>query len=82
MKAKAKRAWTPVKSHLMVAGWGGTTVTEVLTVGTTPRRFRIRAITRTKLAGRDRWLEPGQEALVPLSAVRHGPWSTPVEVKP
>lgn len=35
--------------------------------------------TRTRLAGRGRWLEPGQEALVPKSAVRHGEWSKPAK---
>lgn len=62
---------TPVKSLLVIAGWHGTTATPVLTVGMTPKRFRIRAITRTRLAGRGRWLNPGEEALVPRSAVRH-----------
>jgi hypothetical protein len=68
---------TPVYSYLVLAGWGGTSRTLVLTVGSTPKRFRIRALTRTKLAGRCRWLEPGEEALVPKHAVRHGEWSKP-----
>lgn len=66
---------TPVYSYLVISGWHGSTATRVITVGQTPRRFRIRAITRTRLAGRGRWLEPGQETLVPTSAVRHGDWS-------
>lgn len=69
---------TPVYSYLSISGWHGTTTTLVVTVGWTPKRYRIRAITRTRLAGRNRWLEPGQETLVPRTAVRHGEWSKPV----
>ena len=68
---------TPVYSYLVLAGWHGSSATKVLTVGETPKRFRIRAIERTRLAGRGRWLEPGQETLVPKSAVRHGEHSKP-----
>lgn len=72
-------ATTPVYSYLVICGWHGATATQVVTVAVTPHRYRIRAITRTRLAGRNRWLEPGQEALVPKTAVRHGHWSVPVE---
>lgn len=70
---------TPIHSYLVLQGWHGTTTTPVLTVGITPKRFRIRAVQRTRLAGRNRWLEPGQEALVSKSAVRHGEWSKPAD---
>lgn len=70
---------TPVYAYLVITGWHGATSTLVLSVGRTPRRVRIRAITRTRLAGRGRWLDPGQETLVPLSAVRYGEWSKPVQ---
>jgi hypothetical protein len=50
---------TPVYSYLVISGWHGASSTLVMTVGITPRRYRIRAITRTKLVGRNRWLEPG-----------------------
>lgn len=76
------RTMTPVTSFLVIRGWHGTTGTKVLTVGITPKRFRIRAITLTRLAGRNRWLEPGEEALVPKSAVRHGEWSKPADPHP
>lgn len=68
---------TPVYAYLVITGWHGTTATKVVTVGHTPKRFRIRAITRTRLPGRNRWLEPGETALVPRSAVRHGEQSLP-----
>lgn len=42
----------------------------VVIVGETPKRFRIKAITRTRLPGRGRYLEIGTEALVPRTAVR------------
>lgn len=73
---------TPVYSYLILSGWHGTSATKVITVGETPKRFRIRAITRTKLAGRGRWLEPGEEALVPKTAVRHGEHSRPAGEMP
>lgn len=76
------KAMTPVHSLLVISGWHGTTSTPVLTVGITPKRFRIRAIERTRLSGRNRWLEPGEEALVPKSAVRHGEWSKPFSLSP
>lgn len=71
---------TPVYSYLTITGWHGSTSTLVMTVGMTPKRFRIRAITRTRLAGRNRWLDPGEEALVPKSAVRHGSWSKVADI--
>jgi hypothetical protein len=54
----------------MVEGWGAIQPYVVEVVGQTPKHLRIRAITRTRLAGRGRWLEPGQTALVPTYAVR------------
>lgn len=51
--------------------WAGSSArTEVEILAETPKRYRIRAIGRTSLAGRSRCLEPGQEALVPKHAVR------------
>lgn len=65
----AMRDMCPVYAFLTICGWHGTTSTRVVIVGRTSKRVRIRAITRTKLAGRNRWLEPGEEALVPNTAV-------------
>ncbi|MDQ6900234.1 MAG: hypothetical protein M3072_12125 [Candidatus Dormibacteraeota bacterium] len=50
-------------------GWAGRSSQEVLVVEETAKRYRIQAITRTRLAGRRRWLDPGQTALVPKHAV-------------
>jgi hypothetical protein len=51
--------------------WGGfSTRTKVEVVGETPKRYRIRALTKTRLAGRMRYLEPGATVLVPKHAVR------------
>lgn len=55
---------------LCLNSWAGRTETPVEIIDETPKRFRIRASQRTKLAGRDRWLEVGQTALVPKYAVR------------
>jgi hypothetical protein len=60
--------FVPVYSYLGVY--------RVITVGITPKRFRIRAIERTKV-GR-RWLEAGEEALVKKSELRHGEYSKAV----
>lgn len=73
----SKHNMTPIYSMLVISGWHGVTAQKVLTVGMTAKRFRIRALTRTKLAGPGRWLEPGEEAMVPKYAVRHGEWSKP-----
>lgn len=68
---------TPVYSYLVLQGWHGVSSQLVVTVGETPKRFRIMALVRTRLAGRGRWLEPGKTALVPKTAVRHGEHSKP-----
>ena len=39
-------------------------------IGESPKRYRIVAARRIRLAGRGRWLEIGKDALVPKSAVR------------
>jgi hypothetical protein len=44
--------------------------TPVLVVGETPKGYRIEVIERIKLAGRRRWLNPGERTLVPRSAVK------------
>ena len=49
--------------------FAGATKQRVVVYGETPKKYRIRAITLTKLAGRSRWLPPDQVALVPKSAV-------------
>lgn len=57
---------------LMMDGWAGRTDTPVEIVGETPKRFRITPTDDkpVKLAGRSRWLRPGQTALVPKHAVQ------------
>ena len=60
---------TPV---LVVDTYAGRLEQQVEIVGETATRFRIRAINRTRLAGRGRTLEVGQIALVPKTAVRTG----------
>lgn len=55
---------------LCLNSYAGRTETPVEIVGETQKRYRIRASKRVKLAGRNRWLEIGQTALVPKTAVR------------
>ena len=59
-----RRGW------LVLGGWDGVSFREVSIIGETPKRWRIQALERTKLAGRDRWLEAGETTLVPRRAVR------------
>ncbi len=56
--------------HLRLSGYGGDSAQDVEVIGQTPKRLRIRAIRRTRLGGRLRWLEVGETALVPTYAVR------------
>ena len=56
-------------AYIFLDGWGGASKQKVELVGETPKKYRIRAIELTKLAGRSRWLPPGQETLVPKTAV-------------
>ena len=51
--------------YLCLDSWAGRTETLVEIVAETPKRYRIRALSKTKLAGRYRWLEEGQTTLVP-----------------
>lgn len=54
---------------LRLEGYAGVVKQLVEVVGSTRLRYRIRAITRTKIAGRNKWLMPGAVALVPRGAV-------------
>ena len=54
---------------LHLDSYSGRSSTRVEIVGETPKRYRIRAITTTRTAGRLLYLEPGQEALVPKRAI-------------
>lgn len=59
----------PKSGWLHTDGWAGVQEVQVLVVGETPKRWRIKCLTTTKLAGRNRWAEPGQVVLVPKYAV-------------
>lgn len=52
-----------VRIHM--TGWSCNWSSQVLLIGETPKRYRIQAIKRLRLPGRDRFLEPGESALVP-----------------
>ncbi len=54
---------------LVLEGFEGRTRQRVEVLARTPARYRIRALRRTRLAGRDRWLARGEEALVPHRAI-------------
>jgi hypothetical protein len=60
----------PWPGLLCLDGLSGYHETPVLVVGETPKRYRIEAIERMRLAGRVRWLNSGERALVPRYAVK------------
>lgn len=55
--------------YLLMDGWAGRTEQAVMVIGETPKKFRIKAVMRTKLGGA-RWIYTGETALVPKHAVR------------
>ena len=56
--------------QIVLNGWGGLFMQEVELVGQTAHRYRIRAIDKpVRLAGRNRYLQPGETALIPKHAV-------------
>ena len=59
----------PTVGYLQLETWAGRTYQLVDIVGETPARWQIRARTRTMLAGRSRWLEVGDVAVVPRTAI-------------
>lgn len=59
----------PRKGYLYIETFAGQSRSPVTVIGETAKRYRITVETRTKLAGRHRWLEPGPSALVPKYAV-------------
>jgi hypothetical protein len=65
-------AMTSRPARLCFDDWAGTRSSSVLVVSETPKRYRIAPVGAepVKLAGRNRWLEPGKTALVPKTAVR------------
>jgi hypothetical protein len=63
---------TAKRGVLVLDGYAGRTYTPVDVIGETATKYRIRAITRTKLGGRARWIYVGEEALVPKSAIQLG----------
>jgi hypothetical protein len=54
---------------LHLDGWSGRRTEVAIVVGETATRYRVRAVHTIKLAGRRRYLHPGQTALVPKYAV-------------
>lgn len=59
------------RAFLVMESYAGRSRTLVDVIWTGPKRARIRAVTRMRLAGRDRWLDEGETALVPKAALRY-----------
>jgi hypothetical protein len=59
----------PARIHL--DGWAGRSADQVVVVGETPKRYRIRTAgdKAVRLAGRNRYLSPGETVLVPKAAI-------------
>lgn len=69
MNRKPYNRFSCYLAYLNIDGWHGVIPQQILVVGQTPKKFRIQAIIVTKLAGRGRYLDPGQRTLVPKHAV-------------
>lgn len=54
---------------LHLDGYAGRTTQAVLVIGETPLRYRIRALAKTRLGGRNRWIDRGAIALIPKRAI-------------
>lgn len=63
---------SPKSGFLWLDTWAGRSHTPIDVIGQTPTRWRIRARQRTQLAGRGRWLEAGDVAIVPRHVVSFG----------
>ena len=57
-------------AYLLTDSFAGRSEQAVMVVGETPKRYRIKAVMRTRMPGRCRWLYAGEQALVPKTAVR------------
>jgi hypothetical protein len=69
-KCRAKLPQAPRPAMLCTQDYGGRHEQPVVVVGETPTKYRIRAANPVKLAGRHRWLHPGEVATVPRRAIR------------
>jgi hypothetical protein len=58
------------QAYLLTDSYAGRSEQAVLVIGATPKRYRIKAVMRTRMPGRCRWLYTGEVALVPKTAVR------------
>lgn len=61
-----------VPGVLLLDSYAGRNEWPVVIVGETPRRFRVKpdGVNPVRLAGPNRWLQPGDTALVPKHSVR------------
>lgn len=69
VEGPARPAWLGLQS------WAGFTKQEIVVVGETAKRYRITTASKkpVRLAGRLRYLQPGEVALVPKTAVTWRP---------
>jgi len=61
---------SPPRGWMYLDGWAGRASYLAEVVGETPKRGQIKALTKVRLPGRERFLLPGETALVPRYAVR------------
>lgn len=69
MSARVSSATASRTAYLCIDGYAGRQEQACIVIGETPKKYRIRAVMRTKLGGA-RWLYVGETALVPKTAVR------------
>ena len=59
-----------IRCVIRINGWAGYFEQPAEIVGERPTKWRVRSAKIIRLGGRNRWLEPGETALVPKSAVK------------
>ena len=69
MTASLNERAFPCDGFLHLDGWQGRSQQRVRVVGETPKRYRITAISETRLGGRWRKLSAGETGLVPKRAI-------------
>ena len=58
------------QAYLCLNSYAGRSEQAVLVIGETPKKYRIKAVMRTKIGGRNLWLYAGESALVPKTAIK------------
>lgn len=67
---KQERPATTQYGFILLESYAGLTKHRVEIIGETPKKYRVRALQETRLAGRGRYILTGDETLVPKHAIQ------------